>query len=64
MAIRTTKKQVLAEFAELWKDIVARNPNYRGDVIAKREAFNDFVDDLNKQRIVSDHQAFHWTNPF
>ena len=64
MAIRTTKKQVLTEFSELWRGVVADNPSAKGDVIAKREAFNDYVDSLNKQKIVSDHQAFTWTNPF
>lgn len=36
----------------------------RGDSIAKREAFNDFVDYLNKDGQVSDHQADTWSNPY
>jgi hypothetical protein len=64
MAIRTTKKQVLAEFSEIWRDIVANDSSAKGDAIAKREAFNDFVDSLNKNRVVTDAQAFSWTNPF
>lgn len=64
MAIRITKKQVLAEFSEVWRDIVANNPSAKGDETAKREAFNNFVDSLNKSRVVSDAQAFNWTNPF
>lgn len=64
MTVRITKKQVLAEFSEIWRDIVAGNPSARGDAIAKREAFDNYVDSLNKQKIVSDHQAFTWSNPF
>lgn len=60
----TTKKQVLAEFSEIWREIVKNNPNAKGDAVAKREAFNDFVDGLNKDGVVSGHQAFTWANPF
>lgn len=59
-----TKKQVLAMFSELWSDLLKSNPQLRGDSIAKREEFNNFVDSLNKDRKVSDKQAFNWSNPF
>jgi hypothetical protein len=59
-----TKQQVLTEFRELWRDSVSYDPALRGDHVAKRTAFNDFVDLLNKQRQVTDHQAYTWTNPF
>ncbi len=59
-----TKKQVLEMFREDWKELLISAPNWRGDSIAKREAFNNFVDMLNKDRKVSDQQAFNWTNPF
>lgn len=59
-----TKAQVVSEFRSLWQDSVSYDPALRGDHVAKREAFNNFVDLLNKQRQVSDHQAFTWTNPF
>ena len=59
-----TKQQVLSEFRELWRDSVSYDPALRGDHVAKREAFNDFVDLLNKQRLVSNDQAFNWSNPF
>ena len=36
----------------------------RGDRIAKREAFNDYVDMLNKDGLVTDYQAYNWSNPF
>jgi hypothetical protein len=64
MSVRTTKKQVLEEFAELWRTAVANNPSIKDDVTAKREAFSNYVDSLNKQKIVSNRQAFNWTNPF
>ena len=62
--MRTTKKEVVAQFRELWADLLASDPSWRGDSIAKREAFNNYVDALNKDRIVTDHQAYNWSNPF
>lgn len=59
-----TKRQVLSMFSEVWRDTVAAYPNWRGDSVAKREAFNNYVDALNKDRKVSDAQAFSWSNPF
>ena len=64
MRYRMTKKQVLEQFRELWRDLVASDPNLRGDSIAKREEFNNYVDMLNKERRVTDLQAFNWSNPF
>ena len=37
-----TKKEVVASFRELWRDFLVSNPNFRGDSIAKRCAFNDY----------------------
>ena len=62
--VRTTKQQVLEEFKTVWQSILSEQPNYKGDSIAKREAFNNFVDGLNKDGIVSNHQAYNWSNPF
>lgn len=59
-----TKQQVLSTFRELWREQVDHNRALRGDVIAKREAFNNFVDDLHRQRYLTDHQVFNWSNPF
>lgn len=64
MKVKTTKRQVLAEFAELWRDMLRSNPSLRGDTTAKRESFNDYVDGLNKDGLVTDAQAFNWSNPF
>ena len=58
------QKEVVASFRELWRDFLVSNPNFRGDSIAKRCAFNDYVDGLNKDGLVTDYQAYNWSNPF
>ena len=63
-ALKTTKRQVLADFRLLWQEAVESTPSLRGDSIAKREEFNNYVDALNKDGIVTDSQAFNWSNPF
>jgi hypothetical protein len=62
--MKTTKQQVLEQFKELWTEAVKHDPTLKGDSIAKREAFNDYVDALNQDGLVSDDQAFNWSNPF
>ena len=62
--MRITKKEVVAQFRELWADTVALEPPWRGDSIAKRCAFNDYVDMLNKDGMITDYQAYIWSNPF
>ena len=64
MNYRMTKKQAVDSFRELWRDLLVSEPHYRGDSIAKRCAFNDYVDSLNKDGMVTDHQAYNWSNPF
>lgn len=64
MKVKMTKRQVLAEFAELWRDALRSNPSLRGDTTTKRVAFNDYLDGLNKTGRVTDAQAFNWSNPF
>ena len=54
MNFRMTKVEAVASFRESW----------RGDSIAKRCAFNDYVDMLNKDGLVTDYQADNWSNPF
>ena len=63
MNFRMTKKEVVASFREMLKDSPT-GTLLRGDSIAKREAFNDYVDMLNKDGMVTDHQAYNWSNPF
>ena len=59
-----TKVEAVASFRESWADFVANDPSWRGDKIAKRCAFNDYVDMLNKDGLVTDSQADNWSNPF
>ena len=63
MNFRMTKKEVVASFREMLKDSPT-GTLLRGDSIAKREAFNDYVDMLNKDGMVTDYQAYNWSNPF
>ena len=62
--MRTTKKEVVAQFRELWADTVALEPHWRGDSIAKRCAFNDYTDALCKDGIITTYQYENWSNPF
>ena len=64
MNYRMTKKQAVEQFRQIWKDAVAWNPHLRGDSIAKRCEFNDYVDHLNKDGLITDYQAYNWSNPF
>ena len=59
-----TKRNVVSMFRAMWRDAVSMSPELRGDSLAKREAFNTYVDALNKDRKVSDTQAYNWSNPF
>ena len=49
MNFRMTKKDAVQQFRWEWSDFLKSNPNFRGDSIAKRCAFNDYVDSLNKE---------------
>ena len=64
MNFRMTKKDAVQQFRWDWSDFLQSNPNFRGDSIAKRCAFNDYVDMLNKDGLVTDYQAYNWSNPF
>ena len=61
MNFRMTKKQAVASFREMLRE---SGDALRGDSIAKREAFNNYVDMLNKDGMVTDYQAYNWSNPF
>jgi len=62
--MKITKQQVLSQFRYVWKVESIRNPDIKGDTVMKREAWNKFVDSLNKEGYVTDSQAFNWSNPF
>ena len=64
MNFRMTKVEAVASFRESWNVFLIRNPHFKGDIIAKRTAFNDYVDMLNKDGMVTDYQAYNWSNPF
>ena len=61
---RLTKVEAVHLFAEEWMQILEHQPNWKGDTIAKREAFSNFVDSLNKDHLISDNQANRWSNPY
>ena len=62
--MRHTKAQVLSQFRYNWKCETISDPSLKGDVTAKRESWNNFVDMLNKEGYVSNYQAYNWSNPF
>ena len=62
--MRMTKKQAVDQFRADWADLIKSDPSWRGDVVAKRTSFNDYVDGLNKDGLVTDYQAYNWSNPF
>ena len=62
--MRHTTAQVLDQFRYNCKVFVKQNPSWRGDTIAKREAWNDFVDMLSREGDISQSQRDNWTNPF
>lgn len=39
-------------------------PEQKNDVVAKRQAFVDFIDTLHRDGEITDRQANSWTNPF
>jgi hypothetical protein len=53
-----TKKEALEEFRAFYNDAP------RGDVIWRREAWNNYTDMLCKERRITTWQYENWTNPF
>jgi hypothetical protein len=62
--MRHTKAQVLEQFRYNWKVATMSNSNLKGDVVAKREAWNDFTDMLCKEGDITMNQYNNWSNPF
>lgn len=57
------KKEVLKSFKE--NIIPAINERYgKKDVIAKREAWSNYIDSLQKNGYVTEKQVTKWINPF
>lgn len=61
---KLTKQQALEMFSESWNDAVKENPEIRGDVIMKREDWNNFTDMLCKDGQITGKQYETWSNPF
>ncbi len=61
-----TKKQVLADFRECNLPAIrkAYEQDGRVDAIARREEWNNHVDALAKDRVITRWQADNWSNPF
>ena len=57
--MKLTKKQVLQMFREFWTG----HPGSWTES-ERREAWNDFTDDLCKTRQITLHQYETWDNPF
>lgn len=52
-----TKAQAVIEFRECIGNM------YRGDKIAQREAWLNFLDSLCKDKLITQHQRDTWTTP-
>ena len=64
MTRTVTKQEAVAIFRENWREVLRMFPNYKGDTIAKREEWNNFVDTLSRQDEITQRQRDNWTNPF
>lgn len=54
-----TKKQVFAQFKELYADVISS-----GDEPARDQEWNDYVDSLIKAHEVHPVRAYRWTHPY
>jgi hypothetical protein len=59
-----TKKDALYNFKQLWNDHCEAYPHWQGDKPAKREAWSDYIDMLQKGGLITEKQAHSWDNPF
>lgn len=59
--VKMTKAQALRLFRETHEEFLKK---YRNDTIAKRTAWNDFVDMLEKDGDITPRQSHSWSNPF
>ena len=62
--MKLTKTEALKDFREMWTETVRQDPRWRSDSIAKREAFNNYIDALHKDALITNKQVATWTNPF
>jgi hypothetical protein len=59
-----TKAQALQQFKYNWKVITLTHPKLKGDIVWKRQEWNDFTDALCKEGYISENQYNTWDNPF
>lgn len=64
--MRLTNQQVRDQFEELLKEVEEYSSNSidRSDSIAMREDFNIYVDSLQKDGLITEHQANIIANPY
>ena len=60
--MKTTKKDVLMMFPDIKEQTIETYG--KSDKIALSEAWNNFVDSLLKDGVVTRRQFDHWVNPF
>ncbi|ABA47037.1 gp68 [Synechococcus phage syn9] len=61
--MRHTKTAVLQQFRYNWK-VSTKGTQWATDVVAKREAWNNFTDMLCKEGDITMNQYNNWSNPF
>ena len=63
--MRMTKKDVVASFRKLERLSCKERIQTSEEIALQKElSFNDYVDSLNKDGLVTDYQAYNWSNPF
>ena len=62
--MKTTKQQALSQFRYNWKVFTMQQPQWKNDVVAKRESWNNFTDELFKEGYITENQYNNWSNPF
>lgn len=58
-----TKAAALQQFRYNWK-VSTKGTQWADDVVAKREAWNNYTDSLCKEGYITSKQYHNWTNPF
>jgi hypothetical protein len=60
-----TNKEAISMFNDEWTHYIKfRAPEYKNDIVAKRQGFVDFIDTLHRDGEITDRQVNSWTNPF
>ena len=64
--MKMTKKQAMQDFRQMVLPYVREQFETDGkvDIIARREAWNNYTDGLRSGGMISNHQYDTWTNPF